>query len=170
MDEIVNRVAQSALISVDLEDIRAEGERVLIDIKEQLFQGLILREKDFRAFIKEHDWSQYQDKHVAVTCSEDVVIPTWAYMLLTTRLEKYAKTIVFGDLSRLEEKLFEKAISELDTDQFIDKPVVVKGCSKEDVPVTAYVDITEKLRPIAKTIMYGEPCSTVPIYKKPRKK
>ncbi|MBD0399895.1 DUF2480 family protein [Flammeovirga sp. EKP202] len=170
MDEIVNRVAQSALISFDLEDIRAKGERVLIDIKEQLFQGLILREKDFRAFIKEHDWSQYQDKHVAITCSEDVVIPTWAYMLLTTRLEKYASTIVFGDLSRLEEKLFEKAIAELDTDQFIDKPVVVKGCSKEDVPVTAYVDITEKLRPIAKTIMYGEPCSTVPIYKKPRKK
>ncbi|WP_205959930.1 DUF2480 family protein [Flammeovirga aprica] len=170
MDEIVNRVAQSALISFDLEDIRAEGERVLIDIKEQLFQGLILREKDFRAFIKEHDWSQYQDKHVAVTCSEDVVIPTWAYMLLTTRLEKYATTIVFGDLTRLEEKLFEKAIAALDTEQFVDKPVVVKGCSKEEVPVTAYVDITEKLRPIAKTIMFGEPCSTVPIYKKPRKK
>lgn len=170
MDEIVNKVAQSALISFDLEDIRIKGERVQIDIKEQLFQGLILREKDFRAYIKEHDWSQYQDKHVAVTCSEDVVIPTWAYMLLATRLEKYAATMVFGELKRLEEKLFEKAIRDLDTEPLIGKPIVIKGCSKEDIPVTAYVDITEKLRPVAKSIMFGEPCSTVPIYKKPRKK
>ncbi|WP_281616306.1 DUF2480 family protein [Flammeovirga sp. SubArs3] len=168
MDEIVNRVAQSALVSLDLEEIRPEGERVIFDIKDQLFQELVLREKDFRAFVKEHDWKQYRGKHVGIICSADAIVPTWAYMLLTTRFEKYAKTIVFGDLNRLEEKIFEKAIEKLDGEEYRDKPVVIKGCSKESVPMTAYVDITEKLRPIAKTIMFGEPCSTVPIYKKPR--
>ncbi|ANQ50828.1 DUF2480 family protein [Flammeovirga sp. MY04] len=170
MDEIVNRVAQSALVSLDLEEIKPQGERVLFDIKDQLFQGIVLREKDFRLFLKEHDWSTYEGKHVAITCSVDAIIPTWAYMLLTTRFEKYAETIVFGDLERLEESIFEKAIDALDINEFEDKPIVIKGCSKEAVPTSAYVKITEKLRPVAKTIMFGEPCSTVPIYKKPRKK
>ncbi|MBB6463205.1 DUF2480 family protein [Flammeovirga kamogawensis] len=169
MDEIVNKVAQSALISFDLEDLKRTEERVLLDIKDQLFQGLVLREKDFRGFIKEHDWKRYQNVHVAITCSVDAIVPTWAYMLITTRLEKYATTIVFGNLERLEQKLFENSIRELEVDRFKDKPVVIKGCS-EDVPVSAYVDITERLRPVVKSIMYGEPCSTVPIYKQPRKK
>ncbi|OHX67599.1 DUF2480 family protein [Flammeovirga pacifica] len=170
MDEIVNRVAQSALVSFDLEDIKPKGDRVLFDIKDQLFQGIVLREKDFRLFLKEHDWSIYEGKHIAITCSTEAIIPTWAYMLLTTRFEKYAETIVFGDLDRLEEALFEKAIKNLDTSSLEDKPIVIKGCSKEAVPTSAYLNITEKLRPIAKTIMFGEPCSTVPIYKKPRQK
>ena len=166
MDEIVNKVAQSGLITFNLEDYYPKGERALIDIKDQLFQGLILREKDFRAYIKEHDWSKYKDKYVAVYCSADAIIPVWAYMLLTTALQPYAKRVVFGDFTTLETILFNEALTKINADEFKDQRIIIKGCSKYPVPVSAYVQLTTLLQPVAKSIMYGEACSTVPLYKK----
>ncbi len=166
--EIINRVTKSPLITFDLEEYYHKGERVVYDIAQNLFQGLILKEKDFRDFVKTNDWSQYQGMNVAIICSEDAIVPTWAYMLLTTKLEPYANLVVMGQLDVLEYALFEKTLSEIDLAQFQDKPVVIKGCGKLPVPESAYVEITRLLRPIAKTIMYGEPCSTVPLYKRPK--
>lgn len=166
--EIVNRVANSSIVSLDLEQYYQPGERVLIDIRDQLFQGLILKEKDFRDFLKSHDWSRYKDKFVAITCSIDAVIPTWAYMLLTSSLEPYARTIVFGTLEDLEEKIFFDTLSKIDWSQYKDAKVVIKGCSKIAVPVSIYVEATRLIRPYAASIMFGEPCSTVPVYKKPK--
>lgn len=170
MDEIVNRVANSSLITFNLEDYYHQGERVLFDIKDALFQGMILREKDFRAFVKEQNWEDFTGKNVAITCSVDAIVPTWAYMVLAVKLEPFANKVVFGDLAALENALFQEVLAQIDLKQFEDKPVIVKGCSKVEVPTFAYLEITRLLRPIAKSIMYGEPCSNVPIYKKPRKK
>ena len=167
-DEIVNRVAASSIRTLDLEEFWVPGERVLIDIKEQLYQGIILKEKPFRDFIKGHDWSQYEGKFVAVTCSEDAIVPTWAYMLLTSVLEPFARLIVFGDLQDLETKIFFDALARVDWKQFSGAKVVIKGCSKVAVPVAAYVEATRLMRPFAASIMYGEPCSTVPVFKKSR--
>jgi hypothetical protein len=167
-EEIINRVANSGVVSLDLEDYFPGGERILFDIKDQLFQGLILREKDFREFLKMNDWSQYQNKNVAIICSEDAIVPTWAYMLLTIQLEPFANSIVFGDLSVLEDRLFNDALSKINPEDFSGKRVVVKGCSKFPVPVSAYVEITRRLKPVVQSLMYGEPCSTVPVYKKPK--
>ncbi|MEM9671454.1 MAG: DUF2480 family protein [Bacteroidota bacterium] len=167
--EIVNRVANSPLITFDLEDYYPQGERVVYDIKDNLFQEMILREKDFRAFVKEHDWSQYQDQYVALTCSVDAIVPTWAYMLLATKLEPYAKRVVFGTLETLEAVLFRDVLSSINPADFQDAKVVVKGCGNYPVPDFAYVEITRMLRPYATSIMYGEPCSTVPLYKRPKK-
>lgn len=164
--EIINRVANSSIVTFDLEEYYQPGERVLIDIKDQLYQGLILKEKDFRDFIKNHDWSQYKNKFVAITCSEDAIIPAWAYMLLTSALQPHANTIVFGTLEDLETKIFSEAISKVDWNQFNNAKVVIKGCSKVSVPMAAYVEATRLLRPHAASIMFGEPCSTVPVYKK----
>lgn len=166
-EEIINRVANSGLISLDLEDYYHKGERVVYDLKENLFQGLILREKDFREFLKSHDWSSYEGKNVAITCSEDAIIPTWAYMLLTLYLEPFAANIVFGDLEQLEEKLFFDALARIDVESFRGKKVVIKGCSKYPVPISAYVEITRLLKPVVQSLMFGEPCSTVPLYKRP---
>lgn len=165
-DELINKVADSGLLSFNLEDYYLKGERTLLDIKPWLYEELILKEKDFRAYIKEHNWSNYQDKLVALTCTTDAVIPTWAYMLIVTRLEPYAKRVVFGDLNTLESVLFHEALSEINVETFRDQKVVIKGCSNLPVPISAYVDITNKLRPYVKSIMYGEPCSTVPLYKR----
>ena len=167
-EEIVNRVATSGLISFDLEELYHPGERVLYDIKDNLFMGMILKEKDFRDFLKAHDWAQYTGKNVAIVCSEDAIVPTWAYMLLAIQLEPYANTVVFGDLTALEDKLFSDAISKINPEEFIGKKVVVKGCSKVSVPISAYVAITNLLKPVAQSLMFGEPCSTVPLYKKPK--
>lgn len=168
-EEIVNRVAKSGLITLNLEEFYPEGERVLYDIKENLWEGIALKEKDFRAFVKEHDWSQYQDKFVALHCSVDAIVPTWAYMLLATKLEPYANKVVFGDLDTLETILFEESINQnIKAEDYEDARIVIKGCSDKVVPPSAYVKLTEMLRPYAKVIMYGEPCSTVPLYKKPR--
>jgi hypothetical protein len=168
-NEIVNRVAQSPLVTIDLEELYDIGERVFLDLKHHLFEGLILKEKDFRTFLKNQDWSEYAGKHIAISCSTDAIIPTWAYMLLTTKLEPFARTIVFGDLQNLEEAIWQKAIRKIDLASFEEKKVVIKGCSKVQVPKSAYMEITRLLRPLASSIMYGEPCSTVPIYKAPRK-
>ena len=165
-ENIVNKVAQSGLVSLDLATIKPAGERVLYDIKDNLFHGLMLREKDFREFIKTHDWSQYQNKHVAITCSADAIVPTWAYMLLSTKLTEYAATIIFGNLEALENYLFEKAIENLDIEQYKDQKIVIKGCGDIYVPVAAFVSLTAKLKAVVKSLMYGEPCSTVPLYKR----
>ncbi|HTF05525.1 MAG TPA: DUF2480 family protein [Bacteroidia bacterium] len=166
MEEITNKVANSGLITIDLGEMYPEGERVLLDIKNQLFQELILREKDFREFIKTNDWSQYKDKYVALTCSADAIIPDWTWMLLASALEPFAKKIIFGDLEKLETVLFEETLSKFNAEEFRDARVVVKGCGDKPVPKTAYIELVRKLQPLAKSIMYGEPCSTVPIYKK----
>ncbi|MGA0556073.1 DUF2480 family protein [Larkinella sp. VNQ87] len=166
--EIVNRVAKSGLVTLDLEDYYHAGERVVYDLKDNLFMGLILKEKDFREFLKAHDWSQYAGKNVAITCSEDAIVPTWAYMLLTLYLEPHAHLIVFGSLEDLEEKLYFDAIARINIEDYRDARVVVKGCSKVPVPTAAYVEVARRLRPVAQSIMFGEPCSTVPLYKRPR--
>lgn len=161
-----NRVAESAIMSFDLAKLYPSGERVLYDIKANLFQGLLLREKDFREFVKEHDWAQYQGKHVAIYCSTDAIVPTWAYMLLATKLSPLAATVVFGNLSDLESVLFDRVLETMDLESYRDQRVVIKGCGEIPVPVSAYVSLTTKLTALAKSVMYGEPCSTVPLYKK----
>jgi hypothetical protein len=166
--EIINRVASSGLVTLNLEDYYASGDRVLYDLKDNLFMGLILKEKDFRAFLKEHDWSQYAGKHVAITCTEDAIIPTWAYMLLTLQLQPHAKSIVYGTLTDLEEKLYFDAIASINVADYQDARVVVKGCSDVPVPVAAYVELTRVLRPVVQSLLFGEPCSTVPLYKRPK--
>jgi len=163
---IVNRVASSGLISLDLEDYYHPGERIVYDLKDNLFMGLILKEKDFREFLKTHDWSQYTGKNVAVTCSEDAIVPTWAYMLLTLHLQPHANLVVFGSLQDLEEKLYFDAIATINPEDYRDAKVVVKGCSKVPVPTAAYVEITRKLQPVVASLMFGEPCSTVPLFKR----
>lgn len=167
-EEIINRVAASGLISLDLEEYYHPGERVVYDLKDNLFMNMILKEKDFRIFLKEHDWSQYEGKNVAITCSEDVIIPTWAYMLLTLKLEPVANCVVKGSLKDLEVKLYQEALLTMDFEQYRDARVVVKGCSKVEVPAEVYVEVSRKLQPVVKSLMFGEPCSTVPLYKKPR--
>jgi hypothetical protein len=168
--EIINKVAQSGLVTIDLEEYYTPGERVLFDIKDWLFEGLVLREKDFREKLAEHDWTAYKDKFIALTCSADAIVPTWAYMLIVSSLESVAAKIVFGDPVKLEETLFNDALDRLNPLDFKDQKVVIKGCSKIDVPVSAYVKLTELLRPVVKSMMYGEPCSTVPVYKRKENK
>ena len=164
--EILNRVSNSQLVTFDLEELYTPGERVLFDVKDLLFQELILREKDFRDFIKSHDWTQYANKYVAITCSADAVVPTWAYMLLASFLQPHASEIIFGSLQDLETILFKQALDKINWEKYINAKVVIKGCSKVEVPVSAYVAVTKQLRPLASSIMFGEPCSTVPVFKK----
>jgi hypothetical protein len=167
-NEIMNRVAGSSIKVFDLEEYYVPGERVLVDIKEQLYNGLILKEKPFREFIKTHEWPQYKNKFVAMTCSEDAIVPTWAYMLLTSALQPFARLVVFGGLEELEAKIFYDVLARIDWQQFQDQKVVLKGCSKVAVPTAAYVEATRLIRPYASSIMFGEPCSTVPVFKKSR--
>lgn len=169
MEEIINRVATSGLITLNLEDYYNSGERIVYDLKDNLFMGLILKEKDFREFLKNHDWSFYEGKNIAITCSEDAIIPTWAYMLLTLKLAPYANSIVYGSLEDLEIKLYRDAFDRLDFGQFKDQRVVVKGCSNVDLPVEIYVEVSLRLKPLVKSLMFGEPCSTVPLYKQSSK-
>ncbi|ETZ24464.1 DUF2480 family protein [Pedobacter sp. V48] len=165
-ENFVNKVAASGLITFNLEDYLNQGERVVYDIKDNLFHGLMLREKDFREFIKTHEWTAYKGKNVAITCSADAIVPTWAYMLLANKMRPYANEVVFGSLETLEAVLFTKALAKIDLNAFAGERVVVKGCADIDLPVAAYVEITNLLTPVVKSIMYGEPCSTVPIYKR----
>ena len=164
-DIIVNKVAQSALVTLDLEKFYPEGEIEMFDLKGYLFMDLILKEKDYREALKNLDWARYQDKNVAITCSSDAIIPLWAYMLAVTYLEPYAREIVFGNREEVFNVLFLKNLWKIKATDFEGKRVVVKGCGDKKIPETAYVEITKILRPVVKSIMYGESCSTVPIYK-----
>ncbi|MCK4561444.1 MAG: DUF2480 family protein [Flavobacteriaceae bacterium] len=165
-EEIKNRVANSKLITIDLEDFYPKGERVLFDIKKWLFAEQILKEKDFRVFVKNHDWKNYKDKFVALTCSAEAIIPSWAYLLITVSLTPYAKKITVGDLELLETSLFQEIIDALPTENYKEKPMIIKGCSNKPIPQAAYSQLISKLLPVAKSIMYGEACSSVPLYKK----
>jgi len=165
-ENIINKVAQSGLVTLDPASFYPQGERVLYDIKENLYMELILREKDFREFVKGHDWAQYAGKNVAITCTADAIVPAWAYMLIANKLAPHATEVVFGDLDTLETVLFIKAIASTDLEQYRDQRIVLKGCGDIAVPTSAYVELTKKLTPIAKSLMFGEPCSTVPIYKR----
>ena len=164
-DEIINRVANSKLVTLDLEDYYPKGNRVLFDIKDWLFEGFVLREKDFRKHVTEFNWSQYQDSYVALICSTDAIIPGWAYMLISIELEPYAKHIVIGDLEVLETAIYQDIITNLDISTYKNSPIIIKGCSKKPVPQNAYIMLANKLKPVAKSIMYGEACSSVPLYK-----
>ncbi len=166
--EIINRVANSGLVTLDLADYYHSGERVVYDLRDNLFQELILREKDFRQFLKEHDWTLYKEKNVAIVCSADAIVPVWAYMLVTTYLEPHANLVIYGDLQDLEQALFQQAISKIDVSIYKDAKVVVKGCGDLPVPIYAYAEVTRLLKPVVQSLMYGEPCSTVPIYKRPK--
>ncbi|MEO6151318.1 MAG: DUF2480 family protein [Mucilaginibacter sp.] len=165
-ENIINKVAQSGLVTLDPAIFYAVGERVIYDIAPNLFQGLILREKDFREFVKEHDWSQYTGKNIGIICSADAIVPAWAYMLLANKMAPYASQVVFGDSEVLETVLFIKQIEKLDAEQYRDQRLVIKGCGDIDVPVSAYVELTKRLTPVVKSLMFGEPCSTVPLYKR----
>jgi hypothetical protein len=163
----INKVAESGLISFDLEEYYPKGTIKVFDLKEYLFMQLILKEKDFRAALSATDWASYAGAHVAITCSADAIIPMWAYMLVASFLQPVAKNVVFGDEAKLITTLLLKNLDAVNGEEYLDKRVVVKGCGELSVPEAAYVEITNKLRPYARSIMYGEPCSTVPIYKKP---
>ena len=166
-DVMINKVADSGIITLNLEDYYPKGETAVFDLKEYLFMGLILKEKDFREALKNLNLTPYQDKNVALTCTADAIIPMWAYMLVASYLQPVTKAIVFGNEDFLQKTLFLKNIYSINPADYTDKRVVIKGCGELPVTESAYVEITNLLRPVAKSIMYGEPCSTVPIYKKP---
>ncbi|GAB2622769.1 DUF2480 family protein [Belliella aquatica] len=165
MSEIINRVANSPIVTIDLETYYRNEERVIFDLKEYLFQGLVLREKDFRAALKELNWENYKGKLVAIQCTEDAIVPVWAFILVSTYLTKHQIEHVIGDLQSLEQHLFEKAISQIDLDDYKNRPVVIKGCSKYPIPMFAYSRVVSLIQAQAKSIMYGEPCSTVLLFK-----
>ncbi|MGK4566489.1 DUF2480 family protein [Flavobacterium sp. 3HN19-14] len=166
MEEIINKVANSVLEVFDLEDYYPKGIRTQIDISQWLFEGFLLREKDFRESLKNHDWSQYQNQYVAVFCATDAIVPAWANILVTVYASEFAKKVVNGNLEDLETALYQEILPTLDYSRYENKPVILKGCSKKPVPESAYVVAVQYLRPFAKSIMYGEACSAVPLYKK----
>lgn len=165
-EEIKNKVAGSGIIQLDLEELMPIGERVVYDIKNNLWQELVLKEEDFRTFIKTNDWSTFQGKYVALICSTDAIVPTWAYMLLISALKPYAKKVIYGNLETLNTLLWVESLKQLDDEKFNDKRVVVKGCGTIPVPEAAFTELTNILLPRVKSLMFGEPCSTVPVYKK----
>jgi hypothetical protein len=165
-EEIINKVDQSGIIQLDLSEMVLQGKRMTIDLKNNLFEEVLLREKDFREFIKTNDWTNYKDAFVNITCTADAVIPSWAYMLITSALSGIAKKIVFGDKDKLETVIWNEVFYKLDTSKYSNARVVVKGCSDIPVPEAAYVALSEKLIPVVKSLMFGEPCSTVPVYKR----
>jgi hypothetical protein len=166
MDEIVNKVANSVLEVFDLEDYYTSGIRTQLDISQWLLDGFLIKEKDFREVLKNHDWSQYQNHFVAIHCSTDAIIPAWASILVTVYLSPFAKKVVVGNFIDLETSLYHEILSTLDYSKYQDKPIILKGCSKKPVPESAYIMAIQKLQPFAKSIMYGEACSAVPLYKK----
>ncbi|MBG9375761.1 DUF2480 family protein [Panacibacter sp. DH6] len=165
-ETIVNRVAESGIVTINLEDFYPKDEILVFDLKDHLFRGLLLKEKEFRAALITIDWSVYQQKNVAITCTSDAIIPVWAYMLVATYLGPFANNIMVGTPGLLAENILLQNISQVDTTTFTDKRIVIKGCGDIHIPESAYAAITFRLKPVAKSIMYGEPCSTVPVYKK----
>ena len=167
-DIINNKVSVSGILTIDLEQYISKEEIVVFDIKDFLFMELIIKEKDFRQSLKELDIEKYKNKIITITCSVDSIIPMWAYMLVVTLLQPVAKIIMFGNEQEIKKKLFIQNIQQVDIEEYRNQRVVVKGCGENPIPEEAYVEITNKLRPVVKSIMYGEPCSTVPIYKQPK--
>ena len=165
---IVNRVANSGIVTINLENYFPKEDIVAIDLKDYLFQGLILREKDFRQSLKEIEWSNYKHKTICCFCSTDAIIPVWAYMLVASHAEGNASRTYIGTPSEYIRQHYHNVLSNLNTEEFKDQRIVIKGCSDKPVPPAAYAQLTERLQPVVKKIMYGEPCSTVPIWKKPR--
>ena len=166
IDEIKNRVANSNLITVDLEDFYPKGKRLEVDISMFLFQGLLLREREFRAKINKHDWSQYQHSYIALTNKNQALVPAWAFMLIASAVSPFAKNVVKGSLKDLNKHLFSLALQNIDLSELQDKFVIVKGCSNLPVPESTYVELCNLLQPLVKTLSYGEACSKVPLYKK----
>lgn len=162
---IINRVTNSGIVTFNLEDYYTKGTRMVLDIAPALHEGLILREKDYRQWLKDLDLTPFQDALVAITCTADAIIPTWAFMLAAGTLEPVAKFVCFGTLADLENTLFLKELNALNWESYAGKRVVVKGCSDIAVPILAYVEATQKLKPITQSLMFGEPCSTVPLFK-----
>jgi hypothetical protein len=166
MEEIINKVANSVLEVFDLEDYYIEGKRTKIDLSQWLFEGYILKEKDFREALKNHDWEQYKDHLIAIYCATDAIIPAWATILVTSYLSGIAQKIVVGNFEDLETSLYQEILQTIDYTLYKDKPIIIKGCSKKPVPESAYIIVIQKLMPFAKSIMYGEACSAVPLFKK----
>jgi len=164
-DQLVNKVEQSGLVTLDLAEFFPSAPIEIIDLKQYLVQGLVLMEKPFREALKATDWSQFNDKTVGITCTTDAIIPLWAYMLLTTYLQPHAATVYYGNKEQVEEQLLADAIAAIDEKKYKDAKVVIKGCGERSIPAAAFIGITRKLRPVVRSLMYGEPCSTVPIYK-----
>lgn len=165
MAGIINKVASSGIVTLDLEELFPRGERVVFDLKPLLWQEVALKEDDLRAYCGSHDWSQYKDKLVSVHCSADAIIPTWAYMLVATHLQPHAAFVTQGDAGQLERAVFTRFVQQLAVEKYRNARVVVKGCGRMPVPLNAYVELTAKLLPVVKSLMFGEPCSTVPLYK-----
>jgi hypothetical protein len=165
MDEIINKVANSALIVFDLEDYYQKGVRTEIDLAQWLLEGFLLREKDFRAALLEHDWQQYQDHFVSISCSTDAVVPAWASILVTMHIAPFATKVVSGSLEDLETSLYQDVLATIDYSSFEGKPIIIKGCSRKPVPMSAYLFAAKHLQPFARSIMYGEACSAVPLFK-----
>jgi len=164
MEEIINRVAKSPLITIDLEELRPSGNRLVVDLAQWLESGCILREKEFRQALISHDWSQYHNQFVAVQCSSEAVLPAWASLLVTTYLQA-AQLVVWGDIHQLEQAIYDQAIAALDSQNYHGKPLIIKGCSDPSVPQSAYIGLIRKLQPIAKSLFFGEACSSVPLCK-----
>lgn len=165
MNGIVNKVDASGLVTIDLENFYDPAEKVVFDIRPHLFMELILKEKEFRDFVKQHDWSVFKDKVVAITNTAEAIVPTWAFMLLTLALQPWAKKVFFGSLEEVDNLLFQEKLQALHLEDYRNARVVIKGCGEKPVPLNAYVQLTALLQPVVKSIMYGEPCSTVPLYK-----
>lgn len=166
MEEIINKVAKSPLVTIDLEELYPEGKRMIFDLKDFLYEELILKEKDFREQLKNHDWAQYKDAFVAMDCSTDAIIPSWAFLLVATYLQPVTKKTVKGNLVDLETSLYQEIISKMDVTPYENKKIIVKGCSRKPVPDAAYIQLIEKIQPHIQTLMFGEACSTVPLLKK----
>jgi Protein of unknown function (DUF2480) len=166
MEEIINKVANSVLEVFDLEDYYVEGVRTKIDISQWLYEGFILKEKDFREALKNHDWEQYNNNLIVIYCSSDAIIPAWATILVASYLAPIAKKTIVGNLIDLETSLYQEVLQKIDYSIYQDKPIIIKGCSKKPVPESAYITAIQKLMPFARSIMYGEACSAVPLFKK----
>lgn len=165
MEEIVNKVANSVLEVFDLEDYYQEGTRTTIDISQWLIEGFLLKEKDFREALKNYNWQQYQGQYVAINCTTDAILPAWASILVASYVAPFAKKVVLGNLINLESAIYQEEIAKIDFSQYQGKPVILKGCSKKPVPESAYIMAIQYLQTVAKSVMYGEACSAVPIYK-----
>lgn len=167
-EQIINKVAASGILTLDLEEIYPAGERAVFDLKPLLWQEVALKEDELRAFVKSHDWSHYAGKFVSIHCSADAIVPTWAFMLIAVSLQPHAAFVTQGDRDQLERAVFTRFVQQLDVEPYRGARVVVKGCSKLPVPLNAYVELSAKLLPVVKSLMFGEPCSTVPLYKAPK--